>query len=174
MKVSQKVMPLIQKQIMNETTNSMKYIHLANWCAYNGYNNMAELMRNQASDELDHRDKFIELLLDSGYMPEAFATEKFAFDIKVLEDVVKIGLKTEQKTTSEIVAIATAASEDMDCNVKEFTMWFIAEQREEEALFIDMMDFCTNIGLFDKDTPEWAKKQMRNELEKRVEESLED
>ena len=174
MKVSQKVMPLIQKQIMHETTNSMKYIHLANWCAYNGYNATAQLMRNQAGDELVHRDKFIGLLLDSGYMPEAVATEKFTFEIGALEDVVKIGLKTEQKTTAEIVAIALAADADMDCNVKEFMMWFIAEQREEEALFIDMMDFCTNIGLFDKDTPEWAKKQMRNELEKRVEESLED
>lgn len=174
MRISTKTLPLLQKQIMNETTNSLKYTHLANWCSYNGYNNVAKLMRNQAEDELGHRDRFITLLLDSGYMPEAFATEKFDFTINTLEDVVKLGLKTEQKTTAEIVAIAEAASDDMDCNVKEFSMWFINEQREEEALFIDMMDFCTNIGLFDKDTPEWAKKQMRNELEKRVAESLED
>lgn len=173
MKVSQKVLPLIQKQIMHETTNSMKYIHLANWCAYNGYNATAELMKKQASDELGHRDKFIGLLLDSGYMPEAVATEKFTMEVGVLEDVVKWGLKTEQKTTAEIVAISLAADADMDCNVKEFMMWFIAEQREEEALFIDLMDFITNIGLMDKDTPEWAKKQMRNELEKRIAESLE-
>ncbi len=159
---------------MHETTNSMKYIHLANWCAYNGYNAVAQLMRNQANDELGHRDKFIGLLLDSGYMPEAVATEKFTFEIGALEDVVKVGLRTEQKTTAEITAIALAADADMDCNVKQFMMWFIEEQREEEALFIDLMDFITNIGLLDKDTPEWAKKQMRNELEKRVAESLED
>lgn len=173
MKINANVLPLIQKQIMHEATNSVIYTHLANWCGYNGYNNMAQLFRNQAAGEMEHRDKFIELLLDSGYMPDAYATEMPKATLNVLEDCVKAALKTEQKTTAEIYAITKAAEmEPEDYNVDQFIQWFVNEQREEEALFIDMMDFCTNIGLFDKDTPEWFKKNLRNELEKRTEESL--
>jgi ferritin len=159
---------------MYENTNSIIYLHLHNWCKFNGYNAMAKLFKKQTDDELMHRDRFIKLLLDSGYMPEPYATEAFKFTITVLEDCVKAAIKIEQKTTAEITAIGMAADAAKDYNVYQFIQWFIEEQREEEALFIDIMDFCTNIGLFDKETPEWFKKNLRNELEKRTEETLED
>jgi ferritin len=172
MKINTNTLALLQKQIMNENSNSIIYEHLASWCSYNGYASMAKLFKSQAEGELGHRDKIVTMLLDSGYMPEPYTTEMPKFTLSVLEDCIKAALKTEQKTTAEITAIAMAAMDSQDCNTKQFIMWFIEEQREEEAMFIDMMDFCTNIGLFDKETPEWFKKSLRNELEKRTEESL--
>lgn len=174
MKIAANVLGLLQKQIANERTNSAIYMHLTNWCAFNGYNAMAEFFRGQAQGELDHSNRFMKVLLDSGYMPEPYGVEAPRFSIKALEDCVRAALKTEQKTTAEIYAIMKAAKEAGDYNIEQFNQWFVDEQREEESLYIDMMDFCTSIGLLDDDTPEWAKKGLRNELEKRTAEKLED
>ena len=176
MRINNKTLALVQKQITNEMFNANTYLHMANWCGYNGYKAMESMFRSQYEGELGHRDRFINLLLESGYMPEITTIDSPKVNILVLEDCVRSALKLEQKTTMEICAISDAAEEGSkkDHNVYQAIQWFIEEQREEEDMFIDMMDFCTNIGLFDKETPEWAKKGLRNELEKRTAESLED
>jgi ferritin len=175
MKINDKTLALVQKQIMNEMFNANTYLHMANWCGYNGYKVMEKMFRKQYEGELDHKDRFISLLLESGYMPEIMAIEAPKVSIGVLEDCVRNALKLEQKTSMEICAISDAAEEGKkDHNVYQAIQWFINEQREEEDMFIDMMDFCTNIGLLDKNTPEWLKGSLRNELEKRTAESLED
>lgn len=171
MQINKTVLNLIHKQIQIEFTNHAIYKELANWCSYMGYNATAELYNKQANDELDHRNKFIKYLLDTGYEVPPLDINPHNTKISNLEQSFKLSLKLEQETTKELLAIKMACEDSEDYVSSSLLNWYLDEQVEEEALFIDLMDACTNIGLFDSDTPEWAKKQMRQLIENRIAES---
>ena len=165
MKIDNTVLKLIQKQISIENGNHLVYIELANWCAFNGYDKAAKLFMKQANDELIHRDKFRAYLLDMGYMPAEFTMSKFEYDaIEELEDTIFAALAVEQNTTKEIVAIKEAANNADDYVSSEMLNWFLAEQREEESLFIGLIDKISRLKLQDAGTPDWFKGSLRFKL----------
>jgi len=172
MKIDQKVYELIVKQVNIEFTNHAIYQELSNWCSYNGYNSSAKLYKKQADDELSHRDKFIKYLLDTGHDAPLIMTNSHTSKADTLEKTFKLSLVLEGKTTKELLAIKKACEDSGDYVTSSLMNGYLDEQVEEEALFIDLLDACTSIGLFDKDAPEWAKKQMRQLIENRVEKSL--
>jgi ferritin len=170
MKIDNTVLKLIQKQISVENGNHLIYVELANWCAFNGYENAAELFMKQAAGELDHRDRFRAYLLDMGYMPAEFTLSKLEYDaIEELEDTVFAALAVEQNTTKEIVAIKEAANNADDYVSSEMLNWFLAEQREEESLFIGLIDKINRMKLQDSNTPDWFKGSLRIELDEYME-----
>ena len=165
MKIDNVVLKFIQKQISIENGNHLVYVELANWCAFNGYENAAELFMKQANDELAHRDRFRQFLLDMGYMPAEFVLSKFEYDaIKELEDTVFAALAVEQNTTKEIIAIKEAANNADDYVSSEMLNWFLAEQREEESLFIGLIDVISSLKLLDASAPDWFKGSLRLKL----------
>jgi ferritin len=174
MKINSTVYDLIKKQINIEFTNHAIYKELSNWCSFQGYNSAAELYSNQAAGELVHRDKFITFLLDAGYETPSLEINSHNTKADSLEKTIKLSLITEQTTTKELLAIKKACEDSGDYVTSSLLNWYLDEQVEEESMFIDLMDACTNIGLFDADSPEWAKKMMRQTIENRIDESLED
>lgn len=171
MKIDSNVYELIKKQINIEFTNHASYVELSNWCSYNGYNCAAKMFTSQACDELVHRDKFLKFLLDVGLEVPMIDTNSHSTKITTLEQTFKKALILEQQTTKELLVIKDAAEKSKDYVSSALLDWYLSEQVEEEALFIDLMDACKNIGLLDSDTPEWAKKQMRQMIENRIEDS---
>jgi ferritin len=166
MKIDNTVLKLMQKQISVENANHLVYIELANWCSFNGYDNAAELFTKQAEGELTHRDRFRSYLLDLGYMPDAFTLNKFDYGaIENLEDTVFAALALEQNTTRQILAIKEAANNTDDYVSSEMVNWFLAEQREEESLFIGLVDKINQMKLSDSATPDWFKGSLRIELD---------
>ena len=166
MKIDSTVLKLMQRQVSVENGNHLIYIELANWCSFNGYDNAAELFTKQAEGELGHRDRFRNYLLDLGYMPEVFTLSKFDYDvIEELEDTIFAALAVERNTTKQIVAIKEAANEADDYVSSEMINWFLAEQREEESLFIGLVDKINQMKLSDSSTPDWFKGSLRIELD---------
>lgn len=174
MKIDSSVCDLIKKQINIEFTNHAIYKELANWCSFQGYNSAEKLFISQSAGELVHRDKFIRFLLDAGYETPVLSINTHNAKVDTLEKAIKLSLITEQGTTKELLAIKKACEDKGDYVTSSLLNWYLDEQVEEESLFIDLMDACTNIGLFDSDSPEWAKKMMRQSIEDRIGESLEE
>lgn len=172
MKISNSVYDLIKKQINIEFTNHAIYKELSNWCSFQGYNSAATLYINQSNGELVHRDKFISFLLDAGYETPSLIINTHNTKCDSLEKTIKLALLTEQSTTKELLNIKKTAEDNSDYVASSLINWYLDEQIEEESMFIDLMDACTNIGLFDSDSPEWAKKMMRQTIEDRIGESL--
>ena len=64
----------------------------------------------------------------------------------------------------EVVRVARKV--DSECTVN-FMQFFVQDQAEGEALAINTLDFCTNIGLF-RDAPDRAKGMMRAVLDEKL------
>jgi ferritin len=169
MKISDKVLKLANAQINLEEYSSRAYLMLATWCGSNDYRAAQAYYMSRSMEELTHRNKIIEFLLDCGYDPVFMPIQNdSSAKPKELEDTVTIALGHEQAVSKAILDIMQAADEDSeDCNSESFFMWFVNEQREEEATYIDILSFIDKIGL-NSDAPNWAKGMMRIELEERI------
>ena len=172
MKISTPTLKLIQKQISIENSNHLIYLELQDWCRFNSYDSAAEFYSHQADGELVHRDKFRTYLLDIDYEIEPFTLAKVSYSTpKSLEDTVLAGLKVERSTTAEINAILKSAMDNGDYSVIPMIHWFVSEQVEEEMLFNNIVTWIQNSGC--TSAPDWAKGQIRSELEEYMLELIE-
>ncbi len=163
MKLSNKTLELIQRQMSVENSNYLIYLELVDWCEFNSYSEAALFFKHQAEGELIHRDKFRTFLLDIDVKVKPFTLEKVVYSPpETLEDCVLAGLKVERSTTAEINAIYKSAMENGDYSVCPFIHWFITEQVEEEMLFNSAITWIKNSGL--TAAPAWAAGNIRNEL----------
>ena len=173
MKLSNKTLDLIQRQISIENSNHLIYLELADWCEFNSYHDAASFFSHQAAGELVHRDKFRTFLLDLDIKVKPFTLEKVSYSApEALEDCVVAGSRVERATTAEINAIYKSAMDNGDYSVCPFIHWFITEQVEEEMLFNNAITWIKNSGL--TSAPDWAKGNLRNELSEYLTELLED
>jgi ferritin len=173
MKLSNKTLELIQRQVSIENSNHLIYIELADWCEFNSYPEAAFFFRHQASGEITHRDKFRTFLLDLDIKVRPFTLEKEPYTAPIaLEDCVLAGLQVERATTAEINAIYRSAMDNEDYSVIPFIHWFITEQVEEEMLFNNAITWIKNSGL--TSAPEWSKGRIRQELSEYLEELVDD
>ena len=173
MKLGQIVLDAVQAQITLEELSSRVYIDMANWCGFAGYSGAQAFFNKRASEELTHRDKIIAFLLDCNYMPKLTPVPAPGYAINSLEDCVKNGLAHEQKVSAAILEIMRKADmEPEDHNAEAFFQWFVNEQREEESIYIDLMGWCTKVGLF-SDAPDWAKGMMRAQLDEKLGDAVE-
>jgi ferritin len=173
MKLSNKTLDLIQRQVSIENSNYLIYLELADWCEFNSYSEAASLFRHQAVGEIVHRDKFRTFLLNSNIQIKPFTLEKEPYSApEVLEDCVLAALQVERKTTAEINTIYRSAMDNDDYSVLPFIHWFITEQVEEEMLFNNAITWIKNSGL--TSAPEWSKGRIRQELSEYLEELIED
>ena len=67
-------------------------------------------------------------------------------EFESIQEVFKSVYAHEQKVTRSINNIMTLAEEEKDYTTKNFIDWYIAEQREEEALMRSILDKIKLIG----------------------------
>ena len=124
---------IIEKQATHEISASMAYLAMSNWCASEDYSGFADFFKKQASEEMEHAEKFQKHLLERGVLPmiTEIATPKCSYE-SILE-VSKMALTLEETNTKNIVAAYEAADAVKDYPAKFMLQWFIEEQVEEEA-----------------------------------------
>lgn len=134
-RISDKVEKLLNLQIQKELTNALLYEAISNWANYTGLVGVSKLYKKHYEEELGHKRKFVEYLLDRDAMPiiPSKTFDEIPNDFKDLEDVITLTLKREIDTTESIKKIKYAATEDNDCNTTDFLISMIVEQTEEEA-----------------------------------------
>ena len=168
MNISPECLKLVQRQVGIEEFSSRVYLALANWCGFNGYKDAQGYYMSRAAEELTHRDKIFTFLLDCNYEVSMGPIPAPEYPVTCLEDTITNALTHEKKVSASILEIMAMADEKEDENVEQFFLWFVGEQREEEATYIDLVDYATQLGLFDESTPDWFKGSLRAELEERI------
>ena len=146
MKISEKIISLLNEQIAIEANASSYYLSVASWCKVTGYEGAACFFRNHSAEEREHMLKIIQYLNELKIHAEIPSIEKPPQKMKSLEQVCKTALQNEQKVTKSINKIIDTAQKENDHRTNVFLEWFVNEQIEEEDLFETIMQKFDVIG----------------------------
>jgi ferritin len=146
MKISNKILSLLNEQIAMEANASSYYLSVASWCKVTGYDGASCFFSAQSAEEREHMLKIIQYLNELKIHAKITSIEKPPENMKSLEQVCKIALQNEQKVTKSINKIIEAAQKENDHRTNVFLEWFVNEQIEEEDLFETIMQKFDVIG----------------------------
>jgi ferritin len=132
MKLSSKVIRLVNEQINKEFFSSYLYLDIANHYRHLGLEGFAAWFDVQAKEEADHGVKFTRYLQDNGEKVVLDAIANPTKTYATLRDPLVESLAHEESVTASIDAIYAAAVAANDYRTQEFLLWFIREQAEEE------------------------------------------
>lgn len=137
--MNEKVVTLLNEQIMKELYSAYLYLDIANYYSDAGLDGFENWFYVQAKEEMDHAMLFREYILYNSHKVKLLPVE--APEAAYADYGVPLGmaLEHEQFVTASIHAIYEAAMEAKDYRTMEFLNWFIKEQGEEEKNASDLI-----------------------------------
>ncbi|MDY0050276.1 MAG: ferritin, partial [Halothiobacillaceae bacterium] len=141
-----KIIERLNNQVTSETYASQLYLQMSLWCEDRGMHGAAAFFRAHVPEEIKHRDKLIDYLVESGASVEIQAVPAPSNDFSTLVEVLQAAYQHEQKVTHQIHSLAEAAMEEKDFSTFNMLQWFIAEQREEIVLFRGIVEHIELTG----------------------------
>lgn len=144
--VSDKVVKMLNDQIVLEGDSSQEYLSMAVWAEVNGWRGTAAFMYAQAQEEREHMFKLIHFLVELGAVPVVPAVEAPKASYKDIEEVFTAALVHEKKVTASIHKIISESRQTNDYPVITFLQWFVNEQVEEEASVNAVLDLISKAG----------------------------
>lgn len=144
--ISQEMEKALNEQINRELYSSYLYLSMATFLAEQNFDGMAQFMKVQAREEVEHAMKiygYIEeqggrVLLDKIDGPPTAFTDPLTIFEKSLEH--------EKFVTKSIHDLVTLAIEKNDYATKTFLDWFVTEQVEEEATMDGIVNKLKMVG----------------------------
>jgi ferritin len=146
MKISNKILQLLNEQITIEANASNYYLSLSSWCKVTGYDGASSFFKNQSTEEREHMLKIIQYLNGLKIHATIPKTEQPPQNIQSLEQICKKSLENEKKVTKSINKIIDTAENEKDYRTSVFLEWFVNEQIEEEDLFESILQKFDVIG----------------------------
>ncbi|MFZ1362345.1 MAG: ferritin [Candidatus Nanopelagicales bacterium] len=131
----------LNEQVTSEANASNIYLQMSLWCEDRGLEGSAKFFRQHVAEELDHRDRIVNYMIESGIPVTLSDLPAPKNDYNNLVEVVDAAYKHEVLVTEEIHTLASMALDVRDFNTFNMLQWFIAEQREELMLFRSVQDF---------------------------------
>ena len=140
------IVELLNAQITHETYAAQLYLQMAMWCEDKGMHGAATFFRSHVPEEMIHRDKLVDYMVESGapVVIDAIPAPRAEFDSLV--DVLRAAYAHEQKVTAQIHHLAETALDGKDFSTFNMLQWFIAEQREEIVLFRGIVEHIELTG----------------------------
>jgi len=130
----------LNKQVTAEMYASNLYLQMSAWCETHGLSGAGAFFRQHVPEELAHRDKLIDYLIECDATVVIGAVDAPPTEFKNLVDVINKAFEHELKVTQMINALAEKAMDLKDYNTFNMLQYFISEQREEEGLFRGILD----------------------------------
>lgn len=147
--ISKKIAAALNDQVNNEFQAYWSYLAMSFACEAMGFGTFGKWFHAQAIEEQGHALKFTEYLSDQGVDVNLAALTKPKANYKSVEEVTKTALKQEQGVTASINKIVKLARAENDYATENFLQWFIQEQVEEEATFVNLLELikmCSSPG----------------------------
>lgn len=138
--MDKKVYELINVQINKELYSAYCYYEIAQFYREKGLDGFASWFKKQASEEVEHADKFAEYLADNDEHVILIGITDPKLNLKDIKEPLEFQLKHEKYVTSLIHGILTAANEVKDYATADFLSWYVEEQREEEKNSKELLD----------------------------------
>ncbi len=144
--LSNKIQDALNKQIGEENYASHYYLSMASWCDKNGLHGSARFLYVHAEQERTHMMKLFRYVNDAGGHALVGALKEPPHDFKSLSDVMELVLKHEKQVTQSINTLVESCLSEKDYSTFNFLQWYVAEQHEEERLFMSILDIIKIAG----------------------------
>jgi ferritin len=137
----------LSRHVQLEVSSSYLYLAMSAWCEAKAWKGFARWLRVQSDEELQHAKKSLDYLLARGGQARlgaigAPAPTAFSGPVEVFEKV----LEHERQVTAFVNDLSSAAEVERDRAADVFLQWFVAEQVEEEARVVEILDRLRMVG----------------------------
>ena len=158
--VSKKVEIALNKQIEFEAASSQYYLAMASWAETEGLSGVSQFLFAQSDEERMHMLKLVKYINERGGHALIPALKAQPQKFKSIQFVFEEVLKHEVFVSNEINHLVEICLQEKDYTTHNFLQWYVAEQKDEEALARRILDKLKLIGddkggmyLFDRDLP---------------------
>lgn len=134
-----KMFDAFNEQIKNEFYSAYLYLSMSAYFADLGLPGFASWMRVQAKEEVTHATKMYDYVLSRGEKMVLKAIDAPQTTWKSPLAVFEAALKHEKFVTKSINDLTDLAIKEKDHASKNFLVWFVNEQVEEEQSFGDIL-----------------------------------
>jgi len=146
MALDQTLEAALNAQVTMEYGAAYSYFGMSAWFEAEGLPGMAQWMRSQADEELEHAEKFYQFILDRGGRVALGPIDAPKSDFNTSLDVFDKSMRQEQAVTAAINDIYAMAVDLKDFASIPLLDWFVAEQVEEEATVQQIIDDLKRAG----------------------------
>ena len=131
--LSEKLWDALNDQVNAELHSAYVYLSMASWLEDANLGGMAQWMKTQANEEMEHAMKFYNYINDRRSKVELKPIEgpKTCWESPL--EAFQDAFQHEQYITGRIHSLLDIAHEEKDYPTQEFLQWFVKEQVEEEA-----------------------------------------
>lgn len=136
----------LNKQVAMESHASFSYLAMASWMENEGFEGTAKFLYAQSDEERMHMLKLFHYINEVGGFAIAPAVEAPVLSYDSFHQVFTAILKQEEAVSSSINNLVSLANRENDHTTFNFLQWYVAEQREEEAQFRNILDKLKILG----------------------------
>lgn len=145
-RLSEKLITVLNDQIKNELESSQIYMGMTCWLDDKGWIGASKYFFKSATEELTHMNKIYQFLFDRNCLAKVPTVDAVKQEFKDIREVVELSLEHEIEVTKMWENISNIAKESGDNTTYEFAQWFLLEQVEEENKFRDIL-FKMNLDM---------------------------
>lgn len=139
-KIHAKVLAELNRQFNQELSAAHGYRALSLWCEDQNLKGFARYFAKQVAEEQTHASRISGHVIDRGVLPETSAVPAPKCEFKSLLEAAQHAQSMERNNTQGINAVYEAALAAKDYPAQMLMQWFIAEQVEEEAWCLEMVE----------------------------------
>jgi ferritin len=140
------VLKKLNEQIQLEHYSANLYLAMSSWCKSHGLDGSAKFLYAHSSEEMMHMHKLFNYINETGSMAIVSAIDAPSTEFKNLRDVFEQTFKHEKLVSAKINELVELTFSEKDFSSFNFLQWYVAEQHEEEALFMGILDRMDVIG----------------------------
>ena len=144
--LSEKMAERLNEHLNNEIYSAYFYMGMASYATSIGLNGFASWFSVQVQEELFHVQKFYDYINQQGVRVLLQSIKEPPQDFSSALDLFDKTLEHEQKVTSMVNDLVSAARTDKDNGTEIFLQWFVSEQIEEEASVNDIIQKLKLVG----------------------------
>ncbi len=144
--LSKKMESALNTQIELEAYASFLYLAMASWCDEQGMEGSTQFFYRQSAEENDHMMRIFRYVLEMDGKAIVPAVKRPPTSFKSIQQVFQDVYLHEQKVTKAINDLVDLSNKENDHSTHNFLQWYVAEQREEEALMRSILDKVNLIG----------------------------
>ena len=144
--LDKKIETALNSQLELEAYSSFSYLAMAVWCDQKSLDGCSRFFYRQSEEEHLHMMKIVHYMIERNGNPVIPAIKTPKSNFKDINEIFQSTYEQEKKVSLSIHELINMAQKLNDHSTQNFLQWYVAEQREEEAMMRTVLDRIKLIG----------------------------